>query len=62
MYCKGRTGLKLISRYTMMLLTFVVLLTAAVPSALARGTTGTSDSKNWFSVRVPTLHHMNSIK
>ena len=37
--------MKLISRSTMMLLTFVVLLTAAVPSALASGTTGTLDSK-----------------
>ncbi|PQP81776.1 amino acid ABC transporter substrate-binding protein [Paenibacillus sp. PCH8] len=37
--------MKLISRYTMMLLTFVVLLTTAVPVALASGTTGNSGSK-----------------
>ncbi|MBT2285597.1 ABC transporter substrate-binding protein/permease [Paenibacillus polymyxa] len=37
--------MKLISRYTMMLLTFVVLLTTAVPVALASGTTDNSSSK-----------------
>ncbi|WKL02385.1 transporter substrate-binding domain-containing protein [Paenibacillus amylolyticus] len=37
--------MKLISRYTMMLLTFVILLTTAVPVALASGTTNNSSSK-----------------
>ncbi|WP_339307814.1 ABC transporter substrate-binding protein/permease [Paenibacillus sp. FSL R5-0519] len=37
--------MKLISRYTMMLLTFVILLTTAVPAALASGTTDNSSSK-----------------
>ncbi|WP_339193705.1 ABC transporter permease subunit [Paenibacillus sp. FSL P4-0176] len=37
--------MKLISRYTMMLLTFVILLTTAVPVALASGNTDNSSSK-----------------
>lgn len=37
--------MKLISRYTMMLLAFVVLLTTVAPVALATGTTGNSGSK-----------------
>lgn len=37
--------MKLISRYTMMLMTFVVMLTMAVPTAMAAGTTGVSEGK-----------------
>lgn len=37
--------MKLISRYTMMLLTFVLMLTVAVPAALASGTTDNSGGK-----------------
>ncbi|WP_128101770.1 ABC transporter substrate-binding protein/permease [Paenibacillus sp. DCT19] len=37
--------MKLISRYTMMLLTFVLMLTVAVPAALASGTTDSSGGK-----------------
>ncbi|CAH1190929.1 MULTISPECIES: ABC transporter substrate-binding protein/permease [unclassified Paenibacillus] len=37
--------MKLISRYTMMLMAFVVMLTMAVPTAMAAGTTGISEGK-----------------